>query len=76
MTINGLEIIRTTKAGIDVNNTTANSITVENNVFFNYGDTLGDSSTGLGSGNGGEEAILVFPTYEAVVTGWLIEKTW
>jgi len=74
VTISGLEIIRTTKAGIDVNNATANSITVENNVFFNYGDTLGDSSTGLGSGNGGEGAIFVFPTYEAVVTGWVIEK--
>ena len=74
VTISGLEIIRTTKAGIDVNNTTANNITVEHNVFFNYGDTLGDSSTGLG--NGGEGAIFVFPTYQAVVTGWLIENNW
>jgi hypothetical protein len=72
VTISGLEIIRTTKAGIDVNNTTADNITVKGNVFFNYGDTLGDLSTGLG--NGGEGAIFVFPTYEAVVTGWLIEN--
>jgi hypothetical protein len=72
VTINGLEIIRSAKAGIDVNNTTADNITVENNVIFNYGDTLGDLSTGLG--NGGEGAIFVFPTYEAVVTGWLIKN--
>jgi hypothetical protein len=72
VTINGLEIIRATKAGIDVNNTTADSITVENNVFFNIGDTLGDSSTGVGSG--GEGSIFVFPTSGSVVTGWIVEN--
>jgi hypothetical protein len=74
VTIDGLEIIRATKAGIDVNNTTANNITVENSVFFNIGDTLGDPSTGVGSG--GEGSIFVFPTSGAVVTGWLIENNW
>jgi hypothetical protein len=74
VTINGLEIIRATKAGIDVNNTTADSITVENNVFFNIGDTLGDSSTGVGSG--GEGSIFVYPTYGVVVTGWIVENNW
>jgi hypothetical protein len=76
VTIEGLEIIRATKAGIDVNNTTANNITVEKNVFFNIGDTLGDSSTGLGNGNGGEGSIFVLPTAGAVVTGWIIENNW
>lgn len=76
ITVDGIEVIRAAKSGIVAGvAVSGNSITAQNNVIFNSGDSLGDTSQGYGAGNA-EGSIFSFPAFDTVATGWNITGNW
>jgi hypothetical protein len=73
-TINGIEVIRTAKSGIYSSSTSTTNV-IQNNVLFNIGDTLGDSTPFSGANNS-EGAIYISPNYTASLTGEQVLGNW